>query len=74
MDRFVPSGCDILQYADDIVVYSSHHVLQNACAVFFFAAWTHDILYKVGGDIVLSETTCGHRSRSRLVADCCHKW
>jgi hypothetical protein len=24
--------------------------------VFFFAAWTHDILYKVGSDIILSET------------------
>jgi hypothetical protein len=44
MDRFVLSGCDFLQYADDIVVYSSHHVLQTACAlvqtrhsVFFFS-------------------------------------
>jgi hypothetical protein len=33
MDRFVPSGCDFLQYADDIVVYSSHHVLQIAFAL-----------------------------------------
>jgi hypothetical protein len=76
MDRFLPSGCDFLQYADDIVVYSSNHVLQTACAlvqtacsslsVFFFAALTDDILYKVEGGIVLS--------RSGLVADCCHKW
>jgi hypothetical protein len=52
----VPSGCVFLQYADDIVVYSSHHVLQTACdSEFFFAAWTHNILYKVGGGIVLSE-------------------
>jgi hypothetical protein len=33
MDRFVTSGCDFLQYADDIVVYLSHHVLQTACAL-----------------------------------------
>jgi Na+/H+ antiporter NhaA len=33
MHEFVPSGCDILQYADDIAVYSSHHVLQTACAL-----------------------------------------
>jgi hypothetical protein len=33
MVRFVPSGCDFLQYADDIVVYLSHHVLQTACAL-----------------------------------------
>jgi hypothetical protein len=33
MDRFVPWGCDILQYADEIVVYSSHHVLQTVCAL-----------------------------------------
>jgi hypothetical protein len=33
MDRFVPSGCDFLQYAVDIVVYSSHHVLQTTCAL-----------------------------------------
>jgi hypothetical protein len=64
MDRVVSSGCDFLQYADGIVVYSvysSHYVLQTACALvlvtqcIFFAAWTHDILYKVGGGIVLSE-------------------
>jgi hypothetical protein len=33
MDRFVLSGCNFLQYADDIVMYSSHHVLQTACAL-----------------------------------------
>jgi hypothetical protein len=33
MDRFVPSGCNFLQYADDIVVYSSHLVLQTACVL-----------------------------------------
>jgi hypothetical protein len=33
MDRFMPSGCSILQYADDAMVYSSHHVLQTACAL-----------------------------------------
>jgi hypothetical protein len=54
---------DFLQYADDIVLYSSYHLLQTACTYwferpaqrFFFAAWTHDILYKVEGGIVLSE-------------------
>jgi hypothetical protein len=33
MDRFLPSGSDFHQYAHDIVVYSSHHVLQTACAL-----------------------------------------
>jgi hypothetical protein len=33
IDQFVPSGCDFLQYADDVVVYSSHHVLQTACVL-----------------------------------------
>jgi hypothetical protein len=57
MDRFVPSGCDFLQYADDIVVYSSHHVLQIAHSAFFFASWTHNFLYKVGGGIILLEAS-----------------
>jgi hypothetical protein len=33
-------------------------LVQTACSslsVFFFAAWTHDILYNVRGGIVLSE-------------------
>jgi type III secretory pathway component EscU len=33
MDRFVPLGCDFLQYVYDIEVYSSHHVFQTACAL-----------------------------------------
>jgi hypothetical protein len=33
IDIFVPSGCDFLQYTDDIVVYLSHHVLQTASAL-----------------------------------------
>jgi hypothetical protein len=43
MDRFIPTGCYFLQYADDIVVYSSHYIfastlVQTACSslsVFF---------------------------------------
>jgi hypothetical protein len=33
MDRFMPSGCNFLQYVDDNVVYSSHHVLLTDCAL-----------------------------------------
>jgi hypothetical protein len=33
MDKFASSGCNFLQYADDIMVYSSHHVLQTACVL-----------------------------------------
>jgi hypothetical protein len=33
MNRFVPLGCSFLQYTDYIMVYSSHHVLQTACAL-----------------------------------------
>jgi hypothetical protein len=59
MDKFAPSGCNFLQYADDIMVYSSHHVLQTAYALdgllvtqrFFFAAWPHNIPCKVGDGI-----------------------
>jgi hypothetical protein len=56
IDRFVPPGCDFLQYADDIVVYSTHHLFQTACALVqtAFASWTHGIFYNVGGDIALA--------------------
>jgi Reverse transcriptase (RNA-dependent DNA polymerase) len=30
MDRFLPSGCRFLQYADDVVVYATHRVLEIA--------------------------------------------
>jgi hypothetical protein len=84
MDRLVPSGCDMpIQYADDIVVYSSHHVLQTACAlpwftrparysVFFFRCLDPRYLQSRRWYCSLGDT-CGLRSRSRLVADCCHK-
>jgi hypothetical protein len=32
LDRFMSSGCIFLQYADDIVVYSSYLVVQTACS------------------------------------------
>jgi hypothetical protein len=70
MDRFVSSGCDFLQYAD-IVVYSSHHVLQIAHSAFFFRfldsqfplqSWRW--YYSLGG----------LRFRVGLMTDYCHKW
>jgi hypothetical protein len=58
MDRFVPSGCDILQYADDILVY----VIQTACALVQAACSSLSVffsllglLYKVRCGIVLSK-------------------
>jgi hypothetical protein len=30
MNRFIPPGCNFLQYADDIVVYSLHHIFEIA--------------------------------------------
>jgi hypothetical protein len=30
MDRFIQSGCNFLQYADDILVYFSHHIFEIA--------------------------------------------
>jgi hypothetical protein len=30
MDSFIPSGCNFFQYADDIGVYSSHHIFEIA--------------------------------------------
>jgi hypothetical protein len=62
MDRFVPSSCDFFQYADYIVVYSSHHVLQTACALsqmvfsilsVLFSLFELTISYKVRVGIVL---------------------
>jgi hypothetical protein len=30
VDRFVPSGCGFLQYADDLVVYMAHRLFNVA--------------------------------------------
>jgi hypothetical protein len=45
VDRFIPAGCGILQYVDDVLVYASHRIeeiaralVQTACSalkVFF---------------------------------------
>jgi hypothetical protein len=32
-DRFIPAGCGILQYADDVVVYDSHRIMEIARAL-----------------------------------------
>jgi hypothetical protein len=58
MNRFVPSGCNFLQYADDIVVYSSHHVLVPLKSRRWYCS--------LG-------SSCGLRFRSGLMTDCCHK-
>jgi hypothetical protein len=65
MGKFVPSGCDLLQYADDIVcVIVTQRISDCLCLGsdgllvtqrFFFVAWTHDILYNVRGGMVFSE-------------------
>jgi hypothetical protein len=34
VDRFIPAGCGILQYADDVVVYASHRIREIARAFF----------------------------------------
>jgi len=33
IDRFVPRGCNILQYADDVVIYASHRLYEIARAL-----------------------------------------
>jgi hypothetical protein len=33
VDRFIPAGCGILQYADDVVVYASHRIKEIALAL-----------------------------------------
>jgi hypothetical protein len=53
VDRFIPAGCGIHQYADDVVVYASHRIVeiartlvQAACSadkVFFLYGWTDDL-------------------------------
>jgi hypothetical protein len=30
VDGFIPAGCGILQYADDVVVYASHRIMEIA--------------------------------------------
>jgi hypothetical protein len=32
-DRFIPAGCGILHYADDVVVYASHRIMEIARAL-----------------------------------------
>jgi hypothetical protein len=44
MNRFVPLGCDFFQYADFIVVFLSHHVLQTACFLVQTACSSHTYL------------------------------
>jgi hypothetical protein len=33
VDIFIPAGCRILQYADDVVVYASHRIMEIARAL-----------------------------------------
>jgi hypothetical protein len=51
-NRFIPAGCGILQYADDVVVCFAQYngdcscfVLQTACSVLkvFLYGWTDDL-------------------------------
>jgi hypothetical protein len=56
-DRFIPSGCGFLQYADYLVVYMAHslrgswtgshclHIVE--CFLYFYGP--DDICFKVGG-------------------------
>jgi hypothetical protein len=69
MDRYVPSGCDFFQYADDIVMYSSLWCLgsdglnQGSRYPLQSRRW----YCSFGGN-------CSLRSRSGLMTDYCHKW
>jgi hypothetical protein len=57
VDRFIPSGCEFLQYADDLVVNMAHRFLiwlvdwfklvQTECFLFFYGP--DNIYFKVGG-------------------------
>jgi hypothetical protein len=49
MDRYVPSSCDFLQYADDNVVYSSHHVFQTGCALVQTACSSLSVFFSLLG-------------------------
>jgi hypothetical protein len=83
MDRLVPLTCDFLQYANDNVVYSSHHVLHTACALVQTAYSSLSVFFRcLDSRYALQsrrwycslEGTCGLWSRSGLVTDCCHRW
>jgi hypothetical protein len=83
MERLMPSSGDFLQYADDIVMYSSHHVVQAALpwfrrptrhSAFFFRCSDSRYPLQRRRRFCSLGSTCGLRSRSGLVADCCNKW
>jgi hypothetical protein len=33
VERFIPAGCGILQYADDVVIYASNRIMEIARAL-----------------------------------------
>jgi hypothetical protein len=49
MDRFIPSGCNFLQYADDIVVYSSHHIFKIASTLVQTACSSLSVFFSMSG-------------------------
>jgi hypothetical protein len=68
MDRFIPSGCNFLQYVDDIVQYSLHHIfeiasilLQTACSslIVFFSMIRLTISATKSEVVLFSLTTSG---------------
>jgi hypothetical protein len=70
MDRFVPSGCDFLQYADDfklLVPWARHSAFFFRFLDSRYPLQSRRWYCSLGG-------TCGFRSRSGLMTDCCQKW
>jgi hypothetical protein len=43
VDRFILAGCGILQYADDLVVFDSHKIMEIARSLVQTACWTDDL-------------------------------
>jgi hypothetical protein len=77
---FAPSGCDLLQYADDtrhttyfklLVPWFRRPARPSAfsfrCLVSRYPLQSRRSYYSLG-------STCGFRSRSRLLTECRHKW
>jgi hypothetical protein len=57
MDRFISSGCNFLQYADDIVVYSSHHIFEIASTLVQTACSSLTVFFSMVGLTISAVTT-----------------
>jgi hypothetical protein len=52
VDRFIPAGCGILQYTDDVVGYASHRIMEFARALVQMACSAIKVFFYMVGSTI----------------------